>query len=125
MAHHGRALGAAGPVTAGAILAGRECAALHGRAGQHVMAVRRETDARNELAALADRVVEAELVVVAVQVVHAGRDDGTLEILPRALADTIARIDGRLAVGLLAAQIGAPCFGSGAVTLRQRLAIPV
>ena len=53
MAHHGRALGAARPVAAGAILVGRERAALGGGAGQRVVTIRREANARNDLAALA------------------------------------------------------------------------
>src|SRR5258705_13801571 len=40
VADHGRALGAAGPVAAGAILTGRESAAFRGRAGQDVVTVR-------------------------------------------------------------------------------------
>src|SRR5436190_19747706 len=98
MTHHGRALGAAGPVAAGAILAGRKCAALLGRAGQHVVAIRCETNAWNELAALAQRIVEAQFIVVAVQIVDTGREHLPFEILPWAVADTVARIDRRLAV---------------------------
>ena len=36
------------------------------------------------------------------------RDDLALEILPGAVADAVACVDGRLAGGLLGAQIGAP-----------------
>src|SRR5262245_48351179 len=125
MAHHGRALGATRPVAAGAILGGWERAALRGRAGQHVVTIRREAHARNDLAALAQRRVEAQFIVVAVQIVDIGRDDLAFEILPRAVADAVARIDRRLTGGLLGTQIGAPGFPSGAVTLRQRLAILV
>src|SRR6185312_6985283 len=125
MAHHGRALGAACPVAAGAIFAGRERAALRGGAGQHVVTIRREAHARNELAALAQRVVKAQFIVVAVQIVKTGRDDLAFEILPRAVADAVACIDRRLPGSLLGTQIGAPSFPSGAETLRQRLAMLV
>ena len=86
MAHHGRALGAARPVAAGAIFAGRERAALRGGAGQHVVTIWREAHARNDLAVLAQRRVEAQFIVVAVQIVNTGRDDLAFEILPRAIA---------------------------------------
>ena len=125
MAHHGRTLGAARPVAAGAIFAGRERAALRGGAGQHVVTIWREAHARNDLAALAQRRVEAQFIVVAVQIVNIGRDDLAFEILPRAIADAVACIDRRLTASLLGAQIGAPSFPSGAVTLRQHLAILV
>src|SRR5262249_19706217 len=100
MADHGRALGAARPVLAGAILGGRERAAFRGRAGQHVVTVRCEAHARDGEAALADRVVEAELVVVAVQIVDAGCNDRAFEVLPRTFADAVTGVDGRLAGGL-------------------------
>src|SRR5215510_15807443 len=125
MAHHGRALCAARPVAAGAIFAGRERAALRGGASQHVVTIRREAHARNELAALAQRVVEAQFIVVTVQIIKTGRDNLAFEILPRAVADAVACIDRRLPVSLLGAQIGAPSFPSGTVTLRQHLAMLV
>src|SRR4051812_29208898 len=94
MAEHGGALGAARPVLAGAILGGRERPAFRCRARQRVVPIRREADTGDDEATLAHRVVEAELVVVAVQIVDAGRDDRALEVLPRAVADAVARIDG-------------------------------
>ena len=89
------------------------------RAGQHVVTVRREADAGDDVAALGERVVEAELVVVAVQIVEAGRDDRALEVLPRAVADAVARVDRGLAVGGLGAEIGAPGLAARAVARRQ------
>src|SRR4029078_4930651 len=125
MADHGRALRAARPVLAGAILASREGAAFLGRAAQHIVTVRRAAHAGNGEAALGDRVLGAELVVVAVQVVDAGRDHRALEVLPRTVADAIARVDRRLAGGGLGAAIVVPGLAAGAVALRQRLAVPV
>ena len=54
--------------------AGREGLAVRGRAGQRVVIVRRIADAGNVVPALGQRVLHAQLVVVAVQVVDAGRD---------------------------------------------------
>src|SRR5689334_1384107 len=125
MADHGGALGAARPVLAGAILGSRERPAFRRRARQHVVTVRREADAGNDQAALTQRVVEAELVVVAMQIVEARCDDLALEVLPWAVADPVACIDRRLACGLLGAEIGPPGFSASAVTLGQRLAILV
>src|SRR4051794_16369331 len=101
MTEHSRALGAARPVLAGAIFGGRERAAFLGRAGQHVVAVWREANARNDEAALGDRVLCVELIVVAVQIVNAGRDNRALEVLPRTIADAVAGVDRWLAGGLL------------------------
>src|SRR5207244_2955601 len=84
---HGCALRAAGPIAAGAVFAGREGVAFRSRAGQHVVAIWREADARNHQSALGERCRGAELVVVTVQVIDARRDNLALEILPRPFAD--------------------------------------
>src|SRR5215475_6944202 len=125
MADHGRALGAARPVATGAILAGRKSPAFRRRAGQDVMTVRCKAHARNDLAPLSQRRVHAKLVIVAVQIIDVLSDDFALEILPRAVANAVTRIDRRLAVGSLGAQIGAPGSSSRAMTLRQLLTILV
>src|SRR5262244_2316823 len=125
MADHGRALGAARPVATGAILAGRKSPAFRRRAGQDVVTVRCKAHARNDLAPLSQRRVHAKLVIVAVQIVDGLSDDFALEILPRTTANAVTRIDGRLSVGRLGAQIGAPGFSSRAMTLRQLLTILV
>src|SRR3954454_22322889 len=122
---HRGALRAAGPVAAGAVFADREGLAFRRGAGEHVVAVRREADARNDETALGERRHRAELVVVAVQVVDAGRHDLTLEVLPRAFADAAARMSGGLAAGFLRREIGVPGLSPGAVALGQCLAIPV
>src|SRR6185295_3854603 len=81
--NHRGALGAAGPVAAGSIVTGRERAAFRRRAGQDIMTIRRKANAGNDLAALAQRRIKAELVTVTVQIVHTRRNDLALEILPR------------------------------------------
>src|SRR4029077_5438101 len=50
-------------------------------------------------------------------------DGFTLEILPWTVADAVARIDRRLAVGGLGAEISASCLSARAVALRQLLAM--
>src|SRR5262245_31319468 len=119
MADHGRALGAARPVATGAIRAGRKSPAFRRRAGQDVMTVRCKAHARNDLAPLSQRRVHAKLVIVAVQIIDVLSDDFALEILPRAVANAVTRIDRRLAVGSLGAQIGVPGFSSRAVALAE------
>src|SRR5262249_14797345 len=125
MAKHGRALGAARPVVTGAILTGRKRPTFGSRAGQDVMPARRKTHARNDLTPLGQRRVHAKLVIVAVQIVEVLSDDVALEILPWTIANAVTRIDGRLSVDSLDAQIGAPGFSSRAMTLRQLLTILV
>src|SRR5262245_64049474 len=99
MTDGGRALRATRPVAAGSILIWRECATFGSRAGQHVVTVRCKTHTWNDLASLAQRRIHAELVIVAVQIVDVLSDYLAFEILPRAGANTVTRIYGRLAVG--------------------------
>src|SRR3954447_12723222 len=98
MTEHGRALCGAGPVAAGAVLAGPECGAVGLRAGQHIVAVRRVAAAVDDLGLLAERGLLGE-VVGAVQLGDILGDDDALGVLPWSLADAVARIDGGLAVG--------------------------
>src|SRR4051812_41274982 len=98
MAQHRRALGAARPVAAGTVFAGCKRAAIRLRTGESVVAIGRVTDAGNHLAALGQRSLNAELIVVAVQVIDVLRHGFTFEILPRTIADTVTRIDGRFSV---------------------------
>src|SRR5262249_23631594 len=120
---HRGTLGAAGPVPTGAILAGGESLAVRLRAGQHVVIVRRIADAGDHGAALGQRRLRAELVVIAVQVIDVLRDHLALEVLPRALADAVASIDRLGATGRLRAEIGVPGLAAGPCALRQGLAM--
>src|SRR5262245_11042139 len=112
MANHGCALGATRPVATGAIVTGGKSATFRGRAGQDVVTVGCKAHARNDLAPFGQRRVHAKLVVVAVQIVDCLSEDFALEILPRSVANAVTRIDGRLSVGSLGAQIGAPGFSA-------------
>src|SRR5258705_3355042 len=89
------------------------------------MTVRCKAHARNDLPRLGQRRVHAKLVIVAVQIVDGLSDDFALEILPRTVANAVTRIDGRLSVGSLGAQIGAPGFSSRAMALSQLLTMLV
>ena len=55
VADHGRSLGAAGPVAAGPVLAGRECPAIGLRAGEDVVVVRRGGAVRHHRPTLGQR----------------------------------------------------------------------
>src|SRR5262245_52410118 len=125
VADHGRALGAARPVAAGSVLAGRERASIHLRAGQYVVGVGRVANTGNHGAALGERDLHAELVAVAMQVIDVLGDDLVFEILPRSPSDAIAGIDGLCAARRLGAQIRAPGLVAGARVLRQRLALTI
>ncbi len=121
MTEHRRALRAARPVLAGAVLAGGKCGAVGLRSRQRVMAVRRIAAAVGDLALLRQRGLFCQ-IVGAVQLGDVLGDDNAFCVLPRPLADAIARIDRGLAVDGLGREIGAPGFCSGASGLRQRLA---
>src|SRR5215510_12716923 len=105
MPHRGAAEGAARPVVAGQIHVAGPGGAIHLRAGQHVVPVRRHAEAGHRGATFRQRVFDTELVVVAVQILDAGRDHGALEILPRTLADPVASVDRATLVALVRAQI--------------------
>src|SRR5207253_8976920 len=99
--------------------------AIRLRAGQRVVIVRRVTPRRDHGATLGQRGPAVELIVVAMQIVDAFRDDFALEILPRAASDAIARVDGDRAIHGLRAEIGPPGLAACARRLCQSLALPV
>ena len=100
----------------------RESAAFRGPAGQDVVTVRSEAHAWNDEAPLGQRRVHAQRVVVAVQIIDGLSDGFALEVLPRPVADAVSRVDRRLAVSGLGAEVGAPRLASRTVALRQLLA---
>src|SRR5262245_2095857 len=122
MPDRGAAEGAARPVVAGEVHVAGPGGAVHLRAGQHVVPVRRHAEAGHHGAALGQGVLGAELVVVAVQVLDAGRDHGALEVLPGALADAIAGVDRAALRALIGAEIGAPGLAARAGRGRELLA---
>src|SRR5262244_917738 len=88
-----RALAALGPVAARPVLAGRERGAVRLRAGQDVVHVGRVAAAVDRGALLGQRGLLAD-AVLAVELGDVLGDHLALGILPRALSDPIARIDG-------------------------------
>src|SRR5215510_11419424 len=125
MPDRGAAEGAARPVVAGEVHVAGPGGAVHLRAGQHVMPVRRHANAGHHCAALGQRILLAKLVVVAVQVLDAGRDHGALEVLPGALADAVASVNRAALVALVRAQISAPSLAAGASRGRELLAVAI
>jgi hypothetical protein len=125
MTQHRGTLGAAGPVAAGPIFAGREGAAIRLRAGESVVTIWRVADPGDHRASLRQRGLHVQLVVVAVKIIDALRDNFTLEILPRPGANAVARVDGRFAISRLAAQIGSLSLATSTGLLRQLLTIPI
>src|SRR5919109_4019984 len=124
MADHRGPVAAAGPVAAGPVLAGRERGAVRLRAGQDVVPVGAVAAAVDLLAVLVERGALVE-VVGAVQLVDIGGDHCALGVLPRPLADPVARVLRGRAVRVLGAEIGAPGLAAGPDRLRQLLAVGV
>src|ERR1700737_1659272 len=125
MTDHRRALRAARPVLAGAVVSGRERRAVGLRSRQHVMAVRRIAAAVYDVALLAQRGLFGQ-VVGAVQLGDIPGDHDAFGILPGSLADAVARVHGWLTVDSLGREIGAPGFYPGSVGargLRQGLTV--
>src|SRR5215813_4484464 len=89
------------------------------------MAIRRISDTRDYLAPLSQRGGHAELVAVVMQIFDALCYRLPLEVLPRAAAYPIARIDGLVGTGCLSTQIRTPGFPAGSVALCQLLAMSV
>lgn len=104
---------------------GGERPAVGLRAGQRVMSVGGIAAAIDHTALLGQRRLLGYVVVVAVQFLDILGDDHTLAVLPRTLADAIARIDRGLAIGRLGAEIRMPGTVSGADGLRQLLTNPI
>src|SRR5215469_5122352 len=121
MAEHRSALGAACPVLASAIVGARERSTVHLRTGKHVMPVGRIAHAVDAVTLLGQRCLFVE-IVCAVKLGNIVSNDYAFGVLPRSLADAVARIH---CARPLRAQIGAPGFSTCAHCLRQRLAMPV
>src|SRR6516162_6306228 len=117
MPYHRRALAAARPVVAGFVVAGRESSAVRLRAGQRVVLIGRIATAVDDITLLGKRGLFGQIVLT-VQVIDVLGDDDALAILPRPPADAIARIDRRLPVRRLRAEIGPPGMVAGSLPAR-------
>src|SRR5262245_45380615 len=115
----------AGPVAAGRVGAGREAAAIHGRAGEHVVLVGIIAAAVDLVAVLVERGLLVDVVVVAVQVIDIFRNRHALGVAPGAVADAVARVHALRGADADRAQIGAPGAVAGACRLSELLAVRV
>src|SRR4051794_7790365 len=123
MTDNRRALGAVlRPVAAGLVAFRSERRAVGLRAGQNVVHVGIVAEAVDDFALLVERGLLGQ-VVLAVQLGDVLGNDHALGVLPWALADAVARIDGHRATSRLRREIGVPGLSAGACRLRQRLAI--
>src|SRR5690606_9667049 len=121
----GRALAALRPVAAGHVLvARRERRAVGLRAGQDIVLVRAALARLDGIALLVERGFRVDVRIV-VQVFDILGDRDALRILPRALADAVARVDGLRAVDRALAQVSAPRLATRARVARELLAIGV
>ena len=108
MADDGRAFAVARPVLAGRVAARRRIHALRIRPGQHVVLVGFVAAALDHLALLGERGLLGDIGLVGMQFIDRIGDDNALDVLPRALADPVARIDAGLALRRRGAEIGFP-----------------
>src|SRR5262249_56211403 len=111
------AVGAFRRVGAGLGVGGRKWPAVRLRARHDVVSVRRVAAPVHRLALLVERRLLADLVAGAVEVVDVLRDHLALGVLPRALPNPVARVDGRRAAGGLGAEIRVPRVAAGTTGL--------
>ena len=71
------------------------------------------------LTALVESIGFVDLVIVAVEIGDAGRDDSALGVLPGALADTVTRVNGVRASARIRAEVGSPRLVTRASSLCQ------
>src|SRR5262249_15194179 len=124
MPEHSRTLGAAGPVVTGLVLTRRKRSPVGLRAGQGVVPVGGVAATVDDIALLGQRRLLAD-VVVAVQFGDILGDDRPFVVLPRTFTDPISRIDRRLTVRRLGAEIGVPGMAPCSDSLGQLLADPI
>src|SRR5688572_600333 len=120
MTEHGAAVVVTRPGVAGGVEAIGRQRAVRIRSRQDVVAI-----AVDPVALLGQRGIDADPILVAVQLRHVGSDLETSGVAPRSLADAIARVDGGTARGRGRAQIRAPHPGPAADGLGQPLAMCV
>src|SRR5215831_17148072 len=115
------ATAARGPVRTGEIAGTRVRRPVGTRTRQDVVIL--ELD---HLTAFCDAVFDVDLVArVGVQLLHVDRDPVAERVVPRALADAIARVDGWRRARRHRAEIRAPGVIAGALGLRERLTVCV
>src|SRR5215470_10815163 len=100
------------PIAAGRVCAGREAAALHRRAGEHVVHVGRVAATIDGFAALSQCRLLVD-VVAGVQLIEILRDGDAFGVLPGSLSNAIAGISADRGASPDGAQIGPPCPVAG------------
>ncbi len=94
------------------------------RGGEWVVLVWTIAAAVDHVASLGQRRLFGEMIV-AMKLVDVLGDDDPLGVLPGAMADAIARVDSRLAVDRLRAEVGMPRSIAGSRRLGELLAMPI
>src|SRR5436305_251667 len=125
VADDGGPVAALRPVPAGRVAARRRIHALRIGPCDDVVHVHRVAAAAHRLSLLRKRGLLVDLVLVRMQIGDVLRHHHAVEVLPRALADAIARVDARLAAGRRGAEIGVPVGVLRACGLRKLVAVRV
>ena len=125
MAEDRRTFAVLGPVAAGRVAAGRREHAFRIRSRQHVVRIDAVSATADGRALLGECGRLGDLVRYRVEIIDACGDDDALGILPRALADAVARVDAGVASRCGRAQIGAPVGLGGSCRLGKGLAVGV
>src|SRR5262245_53643822 len=120
-----RTFAVARPVAAGAVRRIRRHSTIKARIGEDVMRVRRVATTVHHRALLRQAVLLRQLVVVAVQVIDARRNDDALRIHPRTLADAITRVDGLVRSFCLLTEIRVPGLATDTRSFCQPLAVAI
>src|SRR5262245_65791029 len=108
MTNDGRSFTALGPVPAGCVAAGGREHSHRVRAGQDVVHIHAVPAATNHFALLGQSRLLGDVGVLRVQVFHALAHDHTLGVLPRAIANSIPRLDARIPAWHRRAPVGSP-----------------
>src|SRR5436190_1181767 len=124
MADHRDPLAALGPVAAGHVFAAGESRAVRFRAGKDVVLVRRVAAPVDDVSFFGQRGLLVE-VVFAVQLGNVAGNDDSFGVLPRTVADAIARVDCLRAGRRTRAEIRAPGVISRAGRCCERLTMLV
>jgi hypothetical protein len=114
-----------GPVPASHIVTRRIGRPVELRAGQNVVLVRLIAASVDPVTFFVHRSFLVEIVAVRVQVGDVVRDLHSLSVVPRTLADAIARIHGRLGIFRASTQVGTPGAVPRSRSCSQLLAVRV
>jgi hypothetical protein len=125
MIYHRRPLSAARPIAAGFVFIGWKCPPIHLRSRKNVVTIGSVADTWNHGPSFCQRDLRPKLVVIAVKLINALRDYFVFKVLPRAVSDPIAGVNGPCATHCLSAKVGTPRLSTRTRRLRQRLAMTI